>query len=131
MKRLMLVFLGLAVVECLCGCATTRSNQSVENRIQVLESKVQSLESGTASGQVASGGSEVVVGKSESGVTAETMTKKQIQQALKNAGYYDGNIDGKMGSKTKAAIKEFQKNIGLKADGVCGRNTKEKLAKYL
>jgi murein L,D-transpeptidase YcbB/YkuD len=36
-----------------------------------------------------------------------------------------------MGHKTKAAIKEFQKNMGLKADGVCGRNTKEKLAKYL
>jgi peptidoglycan hydrolase-like protein with peptidoglycan-binding domain len=59
------------------------------------------------------------------------MTKKQIQKALKNAGYYDGNVDGKMGPKTKTAIKEFQKSVGLKADGVAGRNTKEKLLKYL
>jgi peptidoglycan hydrolase-like protein with peptidoglycan-binding domain len=59
------------------------------------------------------------------------MTKKQIQKALKNAGYYDGVADGKMGPKTRTAIMEFQKNMGLKADGVAGRNTKEKLLKYL
>jgi hypothetical protein len=74
MNKGILLFLGLAGVVGLCGCATTRSNQSVENRLQVLESKVQSLESGTASGQIAGAGSEVVAGKTESGVTAETMT---------------------------------------------------------
>ena len=66
-----------------------------------------------------------------SAVSAEKLTNKQIQKALKNAGYYDGNIDGKMGRKTRAAIKEFQKSNDLKADGVVGKNTKEKLLKYL
>lgn len=56
---------------------------------------------------------------------------KDIQAALKSAGLYDGEIDGKIGSKTRNAIMEFQKNNGLKVDGVVGKNTWEILSKYL
>jgi N-acetylmuramoyl-L-alanine amidase len=59
------------------------------------------------------------------------MSKKDIQKALKNAGYYDGPVDGKIGPKTRAAIKAFQGDKGLKEDGIPGSQTKEKLAKYL
>ena len=46
-----------------------------------------------------------------------------IQSALKKAGYYQGALDGKVGSRTKDAIRSFQRDNGLDADGVCGRQT--------
>ena len=55
---------------------------------------------------------------------------KKIQTALKNAGLYTGNIDGKIGPKTKEAIKTFQSQNGLKADGVAGAQTWAKLGQY-
>ncbi len=48
---------------------------------------------------------------------------KEIQAALKNAGYYSGAIDGKLGPKTKKAIEDFQKANGLKVDGKVGPKT--------
>jgi hypothetical protein len=56
---------------------------------------------------------------------------KQIQAALKNAGFYTGAIDGIVGPKTKAAIEEFQKAKGLKADGKVGPKTWAELSKYI
>ena len=47
-------------------------------------------------------------------------TVKKIQQVLKNNGFYTGSIDGIYGSKTVSAVKAFQKNCGLTADGICG-----------
>lgn len=46
-----------------------------------------------------------------------------IQRALKNAGYYQGAIDGKVGAGTKDALRNFQRDHGLTVDGVCGRQT--------
>jgi murein L,D-transpeptidase YcbB/YkuD len=57
-------------------------------------------------------------------------SKKEIQQALKNAGFYQGPIDGKIGPMTREAIKEFQRVNGLKVDGIVGKYTWEKLAPY-
>ena len=54
-----------------------------------------------------------------------------IQKALKKAGYYNGTIDGKVGPGTRDAIAAFQKDNGLKTDGVCGRGTWVKLKSYL
>ncbi|MCX5686978.1 MAG: peptidoglycan-binding domain-containing protein [Candidatus Omnitrophica bacterium] len=56
---------------------------------------------------------------------------KDIQTALKNAGFYTGAIDGKIGPKTKSAILEFQKAKALKADGKVGPKTWAELEKYL
>jgi peptidoglycan hydrolase-like protein with peptidoglycan-binding domain len=56
---------------------------------------------------------------------------KDIQTALKAANFYTGNIDGKIGPKTKRAIVEFQKAKGLKADGKVGPKTWVELEKYL
>ncbi len=55
--------------------------------------------------------------------TAVLTRDKQIQTALRNAGLYSGNIDGKIGPKTKSAIEEFQKANGLKVDGKVGPQT--------
>ena len=55
---------------------------------------------------------------------------REVQQALKNAGFYQGAVDGKMGGKTHEAIKEFQRVHGLKDDGVAGTQTWAKLHTY-
>lgn len=48
---------------------------------------------------------------------------RNIQKKLKNWGYYNGDIDGVYGSRTKAAVTYFQKKNGLTADGVAGPKT--------
>jgi len=54
-----------------------------------------------------------------------------VQSALKNAGYYNGSIDGKIGGKTKAAISEFQKDHDLTSDGIIGKKTWAELKYYI
>lgn len=48
---------------------------------------------------------------------------RQIQQKLKNWGYYTGGVDGIFGSDTKRAVVSFQKKNGLTADGIAGPAT--------
>ncbi|RJO65728.1 MAG: peptidoglycan-binding protein [Candidatus Omnitrophota bacterium] len=69
--------------------------------------------------------------KKTSSEPAIQLSPKQIQRALKSAGFYQGSVDGKIGPRTKEAIKEFQKARGLKADGVVGKRTSAELNKYL
>jgi peptidoglycan hydrolase-like protein with peptidoglycan-binding domain len=52
---------------------------------------------------------------------------KQVQQALKDKGHDPGDIDGVMGPKTQAALKDFQKKEGLKETGRMDRETMSKL----
>ena len=47
----------------------------------------------------------------------------QIQNALRNQGYYTGETDGVFGSKTEAAVKKFQQAKGLTVDGQAGPQT--------
>jgi len=68
--------------------------------------------------------------KTSAGV-GKRLSTKQIQQALKKAGFYKGEIDGRAGPKTKEAIMKFQKARGLKVDGVVGKRTSAELRKYL
>ena len=48
---------------------------------------------------------------------------KTMQQKLKNWGYYKDSVDGIFGSKTKEAVKYFQRKNGLKVDGIVGNQT--------
>ena len=41
-------------------------------------------------------------------------------------GYYTGALDGRIGAKTRAAIKKFQKGFGLTQDGIWGTKTNAK-----
>lgn len=50
-----------------------------------------------------------------------------IQKKLQEKGYDPKGIDGIYGPGTKAAIKKFQSDQGLKPDGICGPATKKAL----
>ena len=58
---------------------------------------------------------------------ATTSQNKQVQQKLKELGYYNGAIDGIFGNQTVQAVKNFQRDYGLTVDGVVGKNTLAKL----
>lgn len=54
------------------------------------------------------------------------LSKKKRQTYLKELGFYDGKIDGKVGVKTKAAYKALQKAYFTRTadiDGLYGKNT--------
>lgn len=71
---------------------------------------------------------ENLQGSSQSG---QAISHKQIQIALRKAGFYNGPIDGKVGKNTRQAIRKFQKDNDLPVDGIVGKKTREKLQKYL
>ncbi len=52
---------------------------------------------------------------------------KQVQEKLKNWGYYNGSIDGIYGENTYNAITRFQRKNGLTSDGLVGTRTKRAL----
>ena len=51
----------------------------------------------------------------------------KLQAALKTLGYYTGELDGKFGTGTLKAVKQFQKNEGLTVDGLAGKQTQARL----
>lgn len=53
------------------------------------------------------------------------------QRALARLGYSPGPLDGLPGARTAAAVKRFQADVGLKADGILGPLTKDALAQKL
>ena len=65
------------------------------------------------------------------GLIKVAASPEDVQKALKNAGVYTGKIDGKVGSRTKSAVMEFQRQHNLRADGVIGQKTWAALKTYL
>ena len=55
------------------------------------------------------------------------MTTRQIQNLLDYLGYEPGVIDGAMGRNTQAAVRRFQADYGLTADGDPGASTQKML----
>lgn len=45
---------------------------------------------------------------------------KQVQQLLADLGYYRGSVDGVTGPRTTAAIRAWQKNLGVEQTGIVG-----------
>lgn len=135
----MRIILSVLLVLGLAGCATTRGGHDaagtdeLRNKISTLETELQEknqtisdLErelSNTQDAAFLSGSAK----ESHKG----RLSHKEIQQALAKAGYYTGDIDGKIGPATKRAIKAFQEANGLRADGVVGKKTSKKLKNYL
>ena len=57
----------------------------------------------------------------KSGMKGEDV--KTLQRRLKELKYYRSTIDGKFGRSTEVALKAFQEDNGLEADGVAGKAT--------
>lgn len=67
----------------------------------------------------------------QNAMISEEPTNEGIQKALKNAGLYEGKIDGTIGPKSKKAIEDFQAKNDLIVDGKVGPKTWEKMKQYL
>lgn len=48
---------------------------------------------------------------------------RRIQTKLRSLGFFNGSIDGIYGVKTQSAVRQFQKSVGITADGIAGRKT--------
>ncbi len=142
----------------LAGCATTRQPSEVSQlqiKVAQLERKVdeKDQEINDLKDQVndLSNKSDSAAAHPESSEEGETKTTKpstaakgssediirvsasakEVQRALKKAGYYDGVVDGKLGAKSQKAIAQFQKDHNLTSDGVVGQKTWNELKKSL
>lgn len=148
--RVLAVVAGVVI---LGGCAGGRTRQDLarlQSQVNLLDERIGQLERTTtaslpststtswneigAPGETTSGASAAPTSATPAAPTARKGSAKgstrEIQQALKNAGFYQGAVDGKMGAQTREAIKEFQRVHGLKDDGVAGKQTWAKLSAY-
>jgi peptidoglycan hydrolase-like protein with peptidoglycan-binding domain len=140
MKRFTLIVFVLAAAVCISGCS--KKTESLEDMQQPMSpedlSRLTSQNETAVPAGTPTALTPVATPVSPSGELEALPpsgpyrpTATEIQTALKNAGYYAGSIDGKIGPKTKAAIEEFQKASGLTADGKVGPKTWQALGAYL
>lgn len=69
--------------------------------------------------------------KPAASVSATVKDLAATQQALADLGYYTGKIDGVAGTDTTAAVKAFQNDAGLTADGSAGPDTRKTLEDFM
>lgn len=150
MKKMTLVVLGVVGIMGFVGCQKKEAaRSSVEepivteettvaalanlemNAVNMVNATVTNVEAGVNSAVPSA--LEAVSSTVEQSVAAviENPTPLQVQEALKNAGYYEGKLDGSIGPKTKRAIEKFQSENGLKPDGKVGPKTWAKLGVHL
>jgi peptidoglycan hydrolase-like protein with peptidoglycan-binding domain len=142
------VFFSLAVVfmVTLTGCATGRKQKDLEiqglrNQISALESQIQSkdeeinsLKEGLAKAPAQETQAMPMIKHGKKRVIGEAKSRpniRQVQIALKNAGFDPGAIDGRKGKQTRSAIKAFQSAHNLPADGKVDKSTWDLLKDYL
>jgi len=58
-----------------------------------------------------------------SAMTASEILIRAAQQQLKYSGLYNGSVDGKMGSETQRAFRQFQQQHGLRQSGTLDERT--------
>jgi hypothetical protein len=116
----------------------SRSERSGESSVPLPKGSPQSgtVDMGKSGGSTGSGSSGMSSSGS-SGMSGSSGTAmgnrgsgsniKEVQQALKDKGYDPGPIDGRMGAKTKEALKSFQSASNLSATGTLNSETAEKL----
>jgi len=56
---------------------------------------------------------------------------RELQNKLASLGYDVGPIDGIFGRRTESAVIQFQKNNGLKVDGIVGPQTYDMLERLV
>ena len=141
LKKLVIFSMMLAFTISLSGCASGRKQKELEiqglrNQVSALESQLQAKDEEfnslkEASTKLTEEKETAVNKKKVIGEAKSRPTPKQIQIALRNAGYNPGKIDGRMGKLSKDAIKAFQSANNLTADGKMGKKTWSLLKEYL
>lgn len=129
MKKCLIVLAVLIFSVSMFGCG--KKQQAMD---ELQESMTMETMSVMTSGNNAVVAPEANAPETKAEVKTEAVSKPseiEIQTALKNANFYTGEIDGKIGPKTKKAIEEFQKANNLKADGKVGPKTWALLSTYL
>lgn len=144
----------IAISVMLTGCATTgmkNNHDQLQARVVELEKKIEEKDAEIVdlqyevkdlTGKVENAKSSkddapaetvetVVKASGSDDILRVNVSAEKLQTALKNAGVYNGKVDGKIGAGTKSAIKAFQKAHGLKADGVVGKRTWDELKTFL
>jgi peptidoglycan hydrolase-like protein with peptidoglycan-binding domain len=136
-RRVLGLGLAAAGIFVLSGCATMGKNDELSN--QGLRNKVSALETQLTEkdNEISALKDELARKQQDAGADLQGAAEpkridaKMIQTALKNAGYFQNEIDGKMGRKTRLAVREFQKANNLHVDGRVGKNTWILLKEYL
>ncbi|MDD5097979.1 MAG: peptidoglycan-binding domain-containing protein [Candidatus Omnitrophica bacterium] len=131
-KRVLWLAVAAAFIFSLNGCASSRKKdlemQGLRNQVTALESQSPAKTEEVVSEQATVTETESL---DKTGETKDRPSPRQIQAALKNAGYYQGVIDGKIGKQSRQAIKDFQKANNLSVDGKVGKKTWAALREYL
>ena len=135
-KKLGWAGLAVAGIFVLSGCATMNkndalSNQGLRNKISALEAQLKEKDDEINSLKETSLKISEDVNLNKTNEANQQIDPKQIQTALKNAGYYQGTVDGKLGKNTRRAVRAFQRANKLPADGKVGENTWMVLKEYL
>jgi peptidoglycan hydrolase-like protein with peptidoglycan-binding domain len=143
-KKIVVFSLAVVFLISLNGCATGRRQKDLEiqglkNQVSVLESQIQSKDDEINNlrdelSKASQERSETVKYSGKKKVIGEVKSRpnvKQIQIALRNAGFDPGIADGRMGRQTRNSIKEFQRAHNLGVDGKVGRRTWDLLKEYL
>ncbi|HNX81888.1 MAG TPA: peptidoglycan-binding domain-containing protein [Candidatus Omnitrophota bacterium] len=123
----------LYVVLCallLAGCASA-AKRTTPASTTIPESNAYDLSSQVTTPEATTASVETSTATVKSTRTPLSLSKKEIQTALKKAGFYNGPVDGVFGPQSRKAIKAFQKAKGLGVDGLAGMKTREALLNYV
>lgn len=125
---------GVVLAGALTGCASTQGGggnlqarviqleRTVSQQEQTIDELRQRVSMGSGRSTKSSSSSKSSV-SADRGIIRVPVAPQEVQAALQSAGYYSGNIDGKIGGKTIEAIKQFQRDNNLKVDGIVGAGT--------
>jgi len=130
-KGVILVLVAAFFAFSLVGCATAGKKTSEQERLAACEAQVQEKDSEISNLRDALAAAIQEKENLAQAKVGAKYTMKDVQMALKNAGFDPGSLDGKAGTQTKDAIKAFQKANGLVADGKVGKKTWALLSTYL
>ena len=118
------------------GCATTHArhaetapdqNKVLQDQVQAKDQQIQDLQAQIDSNRQPLSSNFSNSSDKSSIIRVSGVSAMDVQKALSRAGFDPGPIDGRIGKKTKAAIKSFQKKNHAKADGIVGEKTWELL----
>ena len=121
----------------LVGTATSNFDNATEAAVIAFQRRNTSYADGVAGPETLKAlySSSASKASSPSGIVGITLREgstsksavRLLQQKLKNLGYYTGTVDGDFGSGTTDAVKAFQRDNRITADGVVGGGTLNKL----